>query len=212
MASPSYDAPAVQLILVGNHIITKAAGFLITFAGRQIHNSKLITKPVEQSKGIFVAHRAKECYNTIGDDTMTLKEYRIRHSMLIEQYQWIEFDLEGLYAAISAEPFCEALREIEKDSIGGVVREIKKIENEKNIVIFSDEEYQELDMLRERRNFWCHACYTGAYDKITGVPQNEQMLLSDLRKAETFLERVRKIKDMHLEKNRERIISSLFSK
>ena len=59
---------------------------------------------------------------------MTLEEYRIRHSMLIEQYQWIEFDLEGLYAAISDEPFGEALREIEKDSIGGVVREIKKIE------------------------------------------------------------------------------------
>ena len=55
---------------------------------------------------------------------MTLEEYRIRHSILIEQYQWIEFDLEGLYAAVSDEPFCEALREIEKDSIGGVVREI----------------------------------------------------------------------------------------
>lgn len=143
---------------------------------------------------------------------MTLEEYRIRHSMLIEQYQWIEFDLEGLYAAISDEPFCEALREIEKDSIGGVVREIKKIEKEKNITVFSDDEYQELDMLRERRNFWSHACYTEAYDKITGVPKNQHLLLSDLRKAETFLGRVRKIKDMHLEKNRDKIINSLFCK
>ena len=141
---------------------------------------------------------------------MTLDEYRIRHSKLIEQYQWIEFDLEGLYAAISDEPFCEALRGIEKDSIGGVVREIKKIEKEKSITVFSDDEYQELDMLRERRNFWSHVCYTEAYDKITGVPKNAQMLSADLRKAETFLEQLRKIKDVHLDKNREKIINSLF--
>ena len=141
---------------------------------------------------------------------MTLDEYRIRHSKLIEQYQWIEFDLEGLYAAISDEPFCEALREIEKDSIGGVVREIKRIEKEKNIVIFSEDEYQELDMLRERRNFWSHVCYTEAYDKNTDVPRNAQLLLTDLRKAKTVLEQLRKIKDMHMDKNREKIINSLF--
>ncbi len=143
---------------------------------------------------------------------MTLEEYRIRHSMLIEQYQWIEFDLEGLYAALSDEPFCEALREIEKDSIGGVVREIKKIEKEKNIVIFSEEEYEELDMLRERRNFWSHACYTEVYDKNTGAPKNAQMLPADLQKAENFLARLRNIKDIYMVKNRGKIIKSLFCK
>ena len=141
---------------------------------------------------------------------MTLEKYRIIHSTLIEQYQWIEFDLEGLYAAIADEPFSKALRGIEKDSIGGVVREIKKIEKEKNITVFTADEYQELDLLRERRNFWSHVCYTEAYDKITGVPQNETMLLTDLKKAETFLDHLRKIKDEQMEKNREKIINSLF--
>ena len=141
---------------------------------------------------------------------MTLEEYRIRHSILIEQYQWIEFDLEGLYAAVSDEPFCEALREIEKDSIGGVVREIKKIEKEKNIVIFSDEEYRELDMLRERRNFWSHACYTEAYDQNTGTPKNAHLLSINLWKAKTFSDRLRKIKEMYIDKNQEKIKDSLF--
>ena len=50
---------------------------------------------------------------------MTLDEYRIKHSTLIEQYQWIEFDLEALYAFISDEPFHVAIQEIEKDAIGG---------------------------------------------------------------------------------------------
>ena len=142
-------------------------------------------------------------------DNMTLEEYRIRHSILIEQYQWIEFDLEGLYAAISDEPFCEALREIEKDSIGGVVREIKKIEKEKNITVFSDDEYEVLDLLRERRNFWSHACYTEPRDK-NNVPQNAQKLSADLQNAEDFLERLREIKDAHMEKHREKIVTSLF--
>ena len=137
---------------------------------------------------------------------MALEEYRIKHSMLIEQYQWIEFDLEGLYAAISDEPFYKAIQEIEKDSIGGVVREIKKIEKEKNILVFSEDEYQELDQLRERRTFWSHVCYTEAYDKKTGSPKNANMLLTDLKKAESVLKRLRQIKGMHMTKKRDKII------
>ena len=142
---------------------------------------------------------------------MTLEEYRIKHSMLIEQYQWIEFDLEGLCAALSEEPFCEALQEIEKDSIGGVVREIKKIEDRQNITVFSEAEYEELDQIRERRNYWCHVCYTEGYDKNTGAPRNANMLSADLRKAETILEWLRQIKKIHMRRNRDKIIDSLFT-
>lgn len=133
---------------------------------------------------------------------MTLEEYRIKHSMLIEQYQWIEFDLEGLYAALSDDPFHEAIQEIEKDSIGGVVREIRKIENQKSIAVFSEEEYEELDQIRERRNFWSHQCYTGAYDH-TGVPRNAGMLSADMQNAERFLRRLCQIKDMYRKPNRD---------
>lgn len=141
---------------------------------------------------------------------MTLDEYRIHHSMLIEQYQWVEFNLEDLYAVISDDPFCQAIREIEKDSIGGVVREIRKLEKEKNIVVFSESEYKELDALRERRNFWTHVCYTEAYDKTEGVPRNAQLLAADLERAEGVLTRLRQIKDMYMIQNHKKIIDSLF--
>lgn len=141
---------------------------------------------------------------------MTLEKYRILHSTLLEKYQWIERELEGLYAVLSDEHFCQALREIEKDSIGGVVREIKKIEKEKDIVIFSQEEYEELDKIRERRNFWSHVCYTEPYDKHTGAPRNGQMLSADLQEAQAFLEHLRQIKEIHMTKNRDKIIDSLF--
>ncbi len=135
---------------------------------------------------------------------MTLEEYRIKHSLLIEQYQWIEFDLEGLYAALSEDPFHEALREIEKDSIGGVVREIKRIENQKKIVVFTEAEYDEMDKIRERRNFWSHKCYIEPYDKHTGSPRNAKLLSADLRQAEDVLEWLRQVKWTYMDKRLDR--------
>ena len=127
--------------------------------------------------------------------TMTLEEYRIRHSTLIEQYQWIEFDLEGLFAFICGDPFYEAIQEIEKDSIGGIVREIKQIEKLRNIEVFTDSEYEALDQIRQRRNYWTHACYTDVYDKRWGIPKNASQLAEDLSFAERFLSRLRQVKD-----------------
>ena len=129
---------------------------------------------------------------------MTLTNYRILHSQLIELYQWIEFDLEDLYAALSGDPFHKALQEIERDSIGGVVREIRRIENKRKITVFSDAEYAQLDQIRERRNFWCHVCYTEAYDDHTGAPANAILLPADLHKAQEILTWLRQIKDMYM--------------
>lgn len=129
---------------------------------------------------------------------MTLEEYRINHSMLIERYQWIEHDLEELYAVLSEDPFYEALQEIERDSIGGVLREIRAIECQQNIVVLSEAEYETLDQIRERRNFWSHKCYTEPCDKFTGVPENGELLLMDLQKAQTIQKWLREIKDLFM--------------
>ena len=56
---------------------------------------------------------------------MVLKEFRIHHSTLIEHYQFIEAHLDGIYAAISGKPFLDGIKEVEKDSLSGVVREIR---------------------------------------------------------------------------------------
>ena len=41
---------------------------------------------------------------------MDLKEFRIAHSTLIEHYQFIEAHLEGIYAAVSDQPFLDGIR------------------------------------------------------------------------------------------------------
>ena len=125
---------------------------------------------------------------------MVLKEFRIAHSTLIEHYQFIESHLEGIYAAVLDKPFRDGIKEIERDSLSGVVREIKELEQDKKITLFTGEEYKQLRQIIDRRNFWCHCCYYElAFDLKTGGParvQDEQDLLADLQTAEQWREKL----------------------
>lgn len=125
---------------------------------------------------------------------MVLDEFRILHSSLIEHYQFMEAHLEGIYAAISGKPFLDGIREIERDSLSGVVREIRTVEREKKIKIFTEEEYTSLRQIIERRNFWCHCCYFEmVFDRETGGPakvRDVQALFDDMKTAEVWRERL----------------------
>ena len=125
---------------------------------------------------------------------MVLKEFRITHSTLIEHYQFIEAHLEGIYAALSDMPFMDGIREIEKDSLSGVVRELRDLELMKGIKILTGEEYKQLRQLIERRNFWCHCCYFEmSFDLQTGNParvRDIQDLMEDLQAAEQWREKL----------------------
>lgn len=137
---------------------------------------------------------------------MVLKEFRITHSTLIEHYQFIESHLEGIYAAISDKPFWDGLKEVERDSLSGVVREIKETEKEKHIKVFTEEDYNQLRKIIERRNFWCHSCYYElCFDLKTGGParlQDVKLLLEDLQTAERWREQLFNKKIALLEKKR----------
>ena len=123
---------------------------------------------------------------------MLLDKFRITHSTLIEHYQYIEAHLEGIYATVAGKSFHEGIKEVEKDSLSGVVREIKEIERERGIRVFSQEEYAQLRQIIERRNFWCHCCYFEmAFDQKTGGPakvQDEYQLAQDMQTAEKWRE------------------------
>lgn len=137
---------------------------------------------------------------------MVLDEFRILHSSLIEHYQFMEAHLEGIYAAISGKPFLDGIREIERDSLSGVVREIRTVEREKKIRIFTEEEYTTLRQIIERRNFWCHCCYFEmVFDRETGGPakvRDVQALFDDMKTAEVWRERLLQKKRSLLKKPR----------
>ena len=119
---------------------------------------------------------------------MVLKEFRIAHSTLIEHYQFIEGHLEGIYAAISDKPFHEGVRDVENDGLGRLLGEIRKLEREKGVTVFTQEEFEQLTDLFRRRNFWCHNCYFDmAFDRKTGGPakvRDIQQLMQDMQDAE----------------------------
>lgn len=123
---------------------------------------------------------------------MVLKEFRITHSTLIEHYQFIEAHLEGIYAAVSDKNFADGIKDVEKDSLSGIIREIREIEQEKNINIFTEEEYQQLREIINRRNFWCHSCYFElSFDRKTGglaKVRDVKKLIEDIRDAEFWRE------------------------
>lgn len=48
---------------------------------------------------------------------MNLEEFRIAHSTLMEHYQFVERELEGIYAALSGKPFYFGLMDVEKFGI-----------------------------------------------------------------------------------------------
>ena len=129
---------------------------------------------------------------------MVLDEFRILHSTLIEHYQFIEAHLEGIYAAISGKSFLAGIREVERDSLGGVIREIQDVEREKNITVFSQQTYTQLRQLVERRTYWCHCCYFEmAFDRQTGGPakvRDVQALFADMKTAEQWREELGKMK------------------
>ena len=135
---------------------------------------------------------------------MVLKEFRIAHSTLIEHYQFMEAHLEGIYAAILDKPFRDGIRQIERDSMSGVIREIREVEQEKKLQIFTGQEYDQLRKIIERRNFWCHCCYYElAFDLKTGGParvRDVQEMLEDLRQAEQWREQLFQKKRALLEK------------
>ena len=138
---------------------------------------------------------------------MDIKDFRIAHSTLIEHYQFIEAHLEGIYAAVSNKPFLDGLREIEKDSLGGVVRVLRQLEREKGFSILSEEEYTDLRQIIERRNFWCHCCYFElSFDREGGGlarVRDVQTLIQDTENAEAWRERLR-IKKIELVKKMDR--------
>ena len=120
---------------------------------------------------------------------MTLDEFRIKHSLLIEHYQHIEFNLKGILSSINdGKEFLDGMDEVEKDTIRRVINGIKAKQKSRDEVVLSVEECNQLKHISERRNYWCHQCYIEmAFDRDTGDPKKKPQidaLLRDLMEAE----------------------------
>ena len=90
---------------------------------------------------------------------MELNEYRILHSQIIEQYQLIEFHLEGLFALMqnNGKNFMELAKRVENDAMGELIRKVRFLIKEyKYENILTKEDFSKLNIIRDDRNFYCH--------------------------------------------------------
>lgn len=134
---------------------------------------------------------------------MDLQQFRIAHSTVMEHYQFIERELEGIYATLSGKGLYDGLKDVETFSISKVIRMVQDQEKTHDIEILSDAEYDDLKSICLRRNFWTHNCYTEmVFSSKTGDPKKQidiDQLYDDIRNAEQMRELLfnRKIELFH---------------
>lgn len=125
---------------------------------------------------------------------MTLQDFRIKHSELIEHYQYIESWLESIYSRISADTFMGGLKEVETDTISRLINRITKYENDSETVVLPPDIRQRLENIMEDRNYYVHNCYfTMAITRENRVKVIKRdvlvhRLLNALREAEELRE------------------------
>lgn len=91
---------------------------------------------------------------------MDIKEFRVKHSELVEQYQFIEFHLEGLFAIMQndGDNFVELAHRVENDAMGELIRKVRfLIKEKKHQDLLTKNDFANLDDIRDDRNFWCHS-------------------------------------------------------
>ncbi len=125
---------------------------------------------------------------------MKIDQFRIWHSLLIEQYQFIEMHLEGIHASFCDGGFIKGLQEVDKSNLRQLLAKIETIEKTEQHPIFSEDERSLLNHVIERRNYWVHNCYTEiVFDSKTDDLKNRKdidELENDIREAEKLRERL----------------------
>ncbi len=129
---------------------------------------------------------------------MTIEQFRNKHSLLIEHYQYIEMHLEGIYASICAKEFQEGLNDVEKTNLYKLLVAVEDLEKQKNITVFTKEEKRMLREIFQRRNYWVHNCYTEmVFDRKTDDIKNQtdvDALEMDIQNAEAIRQRLYELK------------------
>ncbi len=117
--------------------------------------------------------------------------FKAYYGNLMEQYQWVEFRLEGLYALCCKEGFLKGLSTTEKHNISALLDDLTRVQKESNITVLLDDEFARIREMCKNRNYWVHECFTDANENVilfhskTGSPDQKSVerLHADLNEA-----------------------------
>ncbi len=133
--------------------------------------------------------KSSMCFNNIES---IIDRFRKLHSEIIENYQCIEYDMKRIYSAMSSDDFDDNMEWLTYDNWGKILNKLRKLDNTDDNPFFTDKEYELLDEIRERRNYWCHQCYLD-WVYIKDDNKRQSRLERMTRQLENENNRVRKL-------------------
>ena len=114
---------------------------------------------------------------------MEINDFRINHSRIIEQYQLIEWHLEGIFGLLEQGDFEELTHRVENDTMGELIRKVRFLIKENKLNLIDKQDFSILDDIRDDRNFWCHSCFLEVNDNPDKYEEVSKRLISNLDKV-----------------------------
>lgn len=90
---------------------------------------------------------------------MNFQDFKILHSETIGCFQLIEGDLKWIYSLMHKGNIDENYDSLDKRTLGFIIKELKELDYSDGTPFLSRDDYNFLNQMREKRNFWCHQAY-----------------------------------------------------
>lgn len=90
---------------------------------------------------------------------MTIQQFQQYHSELIEYCQCIEYDIKRIYSDMSSDDFDDNMDMLGTSNLGTTIARLRKLDYSDGDPWLTEAEYEQLDRIRQVRNYWCHQCY-----------------------------------------------------
>ena len=90
---------------------------------------------------------------------MNFQEFKILHSETIGYFQLIEGDLKWIYSLMQHGDMGDDEVRLDQWSLGFVIKELKELDYSAGTPFISKDDYNFLNQMREKRNYWCHQAY-----------------------------------------------------
>lgn len=124
-------------------------------------------------------------------NVMMTNEFRFNLCLFIEFFQYLERDLKSIYAKLIDGYYPDCFDEVAEKPIGTLIKKLKEVENNEQVKYLSNEDYENLEKVREMRNYWCHTCYNETDSYIEQQPD-----MSLITKHRDLLERLKKEREV----------------
>lgn len=104
---------------------------------------------------------------------MDFEEFKILHSEVVMCCQCLENDIKWIYSYMKKGDPLQNFDDLEKKTFGQIVRELRKLDYSDDKPYISKSDYDFLEKLADKRNYWCHQCYVDFLYVTSYLSSNE---------------------------------------